>query len=75
MVNSCDGIVVISGGSGTMNEMLIAYQLDIPIVVIIGTGGWADEMAGKYFDARKRMKATPAKDPKEALDKILELIK
>jgi hypothetical protein len=34
LVNSCDGIVVISGGSGTMNEMLVAYQLNIPIVVI-----------------------------------------
>ncbi|MEK6952714.1 MAG: hypothetical protein AABX29_06900, partial [Nanoarchaeota archaeon] len=44
-----------------MNEMLVAYQLNIPIVVITGTGGWADEMAGKYFDSRKRIKAVPAK--------------
>lgn len=75
LVNSCDGIIVISGGSGTMNEMLIAYQLNIPIVVIKGTGGWADKMAGKYFDSRKRMKAIPASTPKEAVRKILKLIK
>jgi len=74
LVNSCDGIIAVSGGSGTMNEMLVAYQLNIPIVVITGTGGWADKMAGKYFDARKRMKAVPAKNPKMALDKILKLI-
>lgn len=74
LVNSCDGIVAVSGGSGTMNEMLVAYQLNIPIVVITGTGGWADKMAGKYFDARKRMKAVPANNPKEALAKILKLI-
>lgn len=75
LVNSCDGIIAVSGGSGTMNEMLVAYQLNIPIVVVIGTGGWADEMAGKYFDSRKRMKAIPAKDAKEAVEKILKLAK
>ncbi len=74
LVNSCDGIIAISGGSGTMNEMLVAYQLNIPVVVITGTGGWADEMAGKYFDSRKRMKAVPAKTPKDAVSKILRLI-
>ena len=58
-----------------MNEMLVAYQLNIPIVVITGTGGWADKMAGKYFDARKRMKAVPAKTPKAALAKMLNLIR
>ena len=74
LVNSCDGVVAVSGGSGTMNEMLIAYQLNIPVVVMAGTGGWADEMAGKYFDSRKRMKAIPAKTAKEAVGKILNLI-
>jgi uncharacterized protein (TIGR00725 family) len=73
LVNSCDGIIAISGGSGTMNEMLVAYQLNIPIIVITGSGGWADEMAGKYFDSRKRMKAIPAKNAKEAVTKILKL--
>ncbi len=75
LVNSCDGIIAISGGSGTMNEMLVAYQLNIPIVVVKGTGGWADEMAGKYFDSRKRMKAVPANTPEEAVKKILKLAK
>jgi uncharacterized protein (TIGR00725 family) len=74
LVNSCDGIIAVSGGSGTMNEMLVAYQLNIPIVVVTGTGGWADEMAGKYFDSRKRMKAIPAKTAEEAVEKILELV-
>lgn len=74
LVNSCDGIIAISGGSGTMTEMLIAYQLDIPVVVIKGTGGWSDEMAGKYFDDRKRLKAISAKNSQEAVNKIISLI-
>jgi uncharacterized protein (TIGR00725 family) len=75
LVNSCDGIIVVSGGSGTMNEMLVAYQLNIPIVVVSGTGGWADKMADKYFDKRKRMKAISASSPGQAVDKILRLVK
>lgn len=74
LVNSCDGVIAVSGGSGTMNEMLVAYQLNIPVVVVTGTGGWADEMAGKYFDSRKRMKAVPTKNAEEAVNTILGLI-
>lgn len=74
LVNSSDGIIAISGGSGTMNEMLVAYQLGIPVVVVTGTGGWADEMAGRYFDARERMKAVPAKDADEAVRTLLAII-
>ena len=75
LVNSCDGIIAISGGSGTMTEMLIAYQLNIPVVVIKGTGGWSDEMADKYFDNRKRLKVISAKSPEEAVRKIVGIIK
>ncbi len=74
LVNSCDGIIAISGGSGTMTEMLMAYQLNIPIVVIKGAGGWSDKMANKYFDNRKRLKAIPAKNAKEAVAKLLDLL-
>lgn len=73
LVNSCDAIIAISGGSGTMTEMLVAYQLNIPIVVVTGTGGWADKMAGGYFDSRKRMKAIAAKTAQEAVEKALLL--
>ncbi len=74
LVNSCDGLIAISGGSGTMNEMLVAYQLNIPIVVVDGTGGWAEKMANQYFDSRKRMKAISVKTRHEAVQKIIGLI-
>jgi len=75
LVNSCDGVIAISGGSGTMNEMLVVYQLGIPVVVITGTGGWADEMTGRFFDARERMKAIPAKSAEEAVEKLLVIVR
>ncbi len=74
LVNSCDGLIAISGGSGTMNEMLVAYQLNIPIVVVEGSGGWADKMANQYFDSRKRMKAIGVNTPMEAVARIIQLI-
>lgn len=74
LVSGCDGIIALSGGSGTMTEMLVAYQLDIPVVVVSGTGGWADEMAGRYFDARNRLAAVPARDAESAVLKIISLM-
>ena len=73
LVNSCDAIIAISGGSGTLNEMAIAYQLNIPIVVISNTGGWAEKLGGTYIDARNRLKAEITATPKEAVVKALEL--
>ncbi len=73
LVNSCDAIIIISGGSGTLNESAVAYQLHIPIVAIVSTGGWADRLAGKYIDERKRFKVGKAKTPAEAVRKALKL--
>ena len=74
LVLSCDAIICISGGIGTLTEMLVAYQADIPIVALVGTGGWSDEMAGKFFDRRKRQLVRPAKTPKEAVEAAIRAI-
>ena len=34
LIQTCDVIIAISGGSGTLTEMAIAYQANIPIVTI-----------------------------------------
>lgn len=74
LVNSCDAIIAISGGSGTLTEMAIAYQSNIPMVVMSETGGWADKLAGTYIDSRNRIKAETATTAKEGVAKVLELI-
>ncbi len=71
LVNSCDAIIIISGGSGTLTETGIAYQLNIPVVALVNTGGWADKLAGEYLDQRKRLQVLSAKTPKEAVDYAL----
>lgn len=68
LVLSCDAIICISGGSGTLTEMLVAYQANIPIVALVGTGGWSDKMAGQLFDTRKgRNIVEPCATPQEAV--------
>ena len=70
---SCDAIITISGGSGTLNEIAVAYQANIPVVVLKGSGGWSDKLAGQYLDSRKRIKIEIAKTPKEAVEMAIKL--
>ncbi len=70
---SCDVLIAVSGGSGTLNEIAVAYQGDIPIIVIEGTGGWADQLANKYLDARNRQKTNGVKTPEQAITLAIEL--
>jgi hypothetical protein len=73
LINSCDVVIGISGGSGTLTELAIAYQLDIPMIVIVGCGGWSDKLADCYFDNRKRRKVIGVKSPEEAIKIALKL--
>lgn len=67
LVLSCDVIIAIGGGSGTLNEIAIAYQANIPVIALQRTGGWSEKLVGKYIDNRKRIKIESAKTPKEAV--------
>lgn len=67
LVNSCDAIITISGGSGTLTELAIAYQSNIPMIALTGTGGWSEKLAGTFIDARERRRVLEAKTPEEAV--------
>ena len=73
LVLSCDVIIAISGGSGTLTEMAIAYQAGIPIIVVDKFGGWAEKLSDKYLDDRNRLKCVRVSSPKDALDKAIEI--
>lgn len=71
LVSSCDAIIAIWGGSGTLNEITIAYQKKIPIFVMKGTGGWADKLTDQYLD--ERYKTDPKRFPCKGVENIEEL--
>ena len=74
LVLSCDVIIAISGGSGTLTEMAIAYQVGIPIIVVDKFGGWAEKLSDKFIDDRNRLKCISVKTPEEALNKAIESV-
>ena len=68
---ACDAVIAISGGSGTLNELAVAYRADIPMVCMTGVGGWSEKLAGDYFDKRKRRQCIAAESAKEAVERAI----
>ena len=72
LVLSCDVIIAIGGGSGTLTEMSIAYQAGIPIITVDKFDGWAKKLTNKFIDDRNRLKCIKASTPKQALTKAIQ---
>lgn len=71
---SCDGIIAINGGAGTLTEIAIAYQSKIPVVVLENTGGWSAKLANTYIDERERVYISGAQNASEAVKMLLKKI-
>ena len=61
-------MIAVSGGSGTLTELAIAYQSDLPMIVIRNTGGRSDKLADTFIDGRERRKTLGAENPEEAVE-------
>lgn len=71
---SCDALIMIGGSCGTLNELTIAYAEARPVVILKGSGGWADRIGpvlykGKYIDERETVEIEFADTPEEAVEK------
>jgi uncharacterized protein (TIGR00725 family) len=74
----CNAIIMIGGGSGTLNELTIAYSAGRPVVVLRGSGGWSNRIEAalfeqRYVDERRTVEVTFADDPAEAVDHAFRL--
>jgi uncharacterized protein (TIGR00725 family) len=72
---SCDAVIAIGGGAGTLKEMACAYSAGIPVIAMRGTGGWSDKLIGTYMDERRRLPIVGADSPAEATAEALKLAK
>lgn len=72
---SCDAIITIPGGAGTLAEVCIAYRNKKPNVVIEGINPDYDKFINNYLDESKQIMTYGAKTPEEAVEKALELAK
>ena len=69
-----DAVVIIGGASGTLSELAYAWQFGKPIYAWKGSGGVADEWAGKAVDMRRKGSIIPvesAAELKTALNNLL----
>ena len=74
IIMMCDGLIVVGGGAGTLQEIVLAYRNLKPTVILKNSGGWADKVADTYLDERKRMIMKTADTPKDCVDTLLQLI-
>ncbi|HLE48542.1 MAG TPA: TIGR00725 family protein [Patescibacteria group bacterium] len=74
LIASSDGIIAIGGGSGTLQELAIAYRKQKPIVALTSVEGWAKKLAGKYLDERMLTKIEKAENSNGAIKMLLEKI-
>jgi uncharacterized protein (TIGR00725 family) len=64
---SGDAMIVVGGGAGTLTEVAAAYQAEIPVVAVEGTGGVADAWAGRHIDERRAGVVLQGSNPEEAV--------
>lgn len=74
----CDATVMVGGGAGTLNEVTIAYQAGRHVVVLEGTGGWADRLRaalvdGRWLDERRGAEIFFAATAEEAVTRAIAL--
>lgn len=46
LVHTCDALIMIGGKGGTFSELSLSYQNGGAVVVLTGSGGWADKIKG-----------------------------
>jgi uncharacterized protein (TIGR00725 family) len=75
---SCDALIMVGGSTGTLNELTIAYAEARPVVILRGSGGWADRIIpvlyqGRYLDERETVEIRVADTPEEAVELAFRL--
>ena len=79
MIQTVDCVIMIGGKNGTLKELSAAYLNKKPIVILNGSGGFAEKIKrilfeGKYLDSRKNTEILFADTPEQAIDLISHLV-
>jgi uncharacterized protein (TIGR00725 family) len=69
VVNSSDVIIAVSGGPGTLSEIALALAENKRVIILKGSGGVSDLVAGKMIGTCKVLEA---ESPEEAIEMILK---
>jgi hypothetical protein len=75
LTKAADGVIVLCGRTGTLNEFTIAFESRTPIGVLKGSGGTADlidEVLKRGYRPKKKIVSDTR--PKELVAKLIKLI-
>lgn len=75
LTKAADGVVVLCGRTGTLNEFTIAFESRTPIAVLKGSGGTADlidEVLKRGYRPKKKIVSDTK--PKALIQKLFKLI-
>ncbi|MBK9000736.1 MAG: TIGR00725 family protein [Myxococcales bacterium] len=67
VVQSADAVIAVGGGSGTLSEMAMAWQLG-KLVVGVAAPGWSERLAGSPIDERRDDTVERAASAEEAVE-------
>lgn len=68
---SCDAVIGIGGGSGTLSELAFAWAYNKTIFALSESAGWSSKLAGQALDTRRNDTIIPAADVAE-LESLLK---
>lgn len=77
LIHSCEGLIMVGGGNGTLGELSAAYLNHIPVVIVEPSGGWAERVRqvafdGCYLDHRRTMKLEYAATATGAVERLIK---
>lgn len=52
VARASDGLIAVSGCSGTLSEIAFGWQFGLPIAAMSASGGWSERLAGERLDTR-----------------------
>lgn len=70
-----DVVVAVGGGAGTLSEIAFAWIHGRPIIVVEGSGGWADALPRRGVDQRRSSTITAVADAEEAMATLRKLLR
>jgi len=76
-IRTSDGVIILGGGIGSLNEFTIAYDEGFPIGILTNTGGISNHIPDilKACDRPMRKNIILEKNPKILVEKVIEAIR
>lgn len=74
VVMSAEVVILVGGGSGTLSEAALAWQMGKPLIALTPSGGWAERLANTAIDSTRSDVIIPAATPEAAVAAALTLL-